>query len=75
MYVFAVSPEWAFAAMYIYSVSYFSVARLAFCGQTGQMIFEFPLTAFMPLEQGVNFKAAVSLYCMIAVTFENKLRS
>lgn len=33
--------------------------RLAFCGTTGQIRFEFPFTAFLPTEQKVLFSANV----------------
>jgi len=36
-----------------------SVARLAFCGTTGQITFAFPFTEFLPLEQKIAFTANV----------------
>lgn len=53
--------------LYCCSQQFYSVARLAFCGQTGEIIFEFPLTIFMPLEQKVHFSAAVSLHYLSVV--------
>ena len=42
---------------------YLTAARLAFCGRTGHLAFEFPFTEFLPKEQRVTFTAHVSITC------------
>lgn len=37
------------------------LARLAFCGRTGQLKFEFPFLEFLPKIQHIGFSAHVSL--------------